>query len=118
MGLKHQVGFGYVEIKDRACELARRAGAKAQRKQTQGVNKSKESKWPHWKPHKGALGEIILGMSFEAKLWVTLVHPNSIPPSSLLYGMNSHSWMNAKFIFFVPQYLRQQQDIWCSKRSF
>ena len=27
MGLKHHVGFGYVEIKGRACEPARRAGA-------------------------------------------------------------------------------------------
>lgn len=30
MGLKHEVGFGCVEIKGRACEPARRAGAKAE----------------------------------------------------------------------------------------
>lgn len=42
MGLKHQVGFGYVEINGRACELARRAGAKAQKQQTRGVSKEEQ----------------------------------------------------------------------------
>lgn len=47
----HEVGFGCVEIKGRACEPARRAGAKAE-----AINMSRNSKkfkWPDFKPHNG-----------------------------------------------------------------